>query len=313
MKNLSSFLIEESEIFGPGTDLVISLAAILMIAMVINSNVCHEEINKVTMSCQELQQCQDCPAQLEVSERRLQELQTKYQDCQTQLEYCERQKEYDKKYRQCEADKRKLEKVINESGRGQLDITEVKKNQMEIVNKIAAQYHTQPLEVTDGEETYGISTANNGQPDILIQNDVTLQRITFGEQVLFEQNESELKSSGMEVLKIVGNIFKKRLQSIREIQIQGHADTTSVRNKPKYNINLAAQRAIEVFIFLKDLGIDPAHHLMSATSFGEYKPVQRKDSDMDYNSSRLAEDNEGEDKLKRNRRIEIVLIYRRTY
>ena len=54
---------------------------------------------------------------------------------------------------------------------------------------------------------------------------------------------------------------------------------------------------------------------MSATSFGEYKPVQRSTDDSTYTLEKLMEHNgmehDGDNKLKaRNRRIEILLFYR---
>ncbi|MEK8016137.1 MAG: OmpA family protein [Candidatus Parabeggiatoa sp.] len=111
---------------------------------------------------------------------------------------------------------------------------------------------------------------------------------------------------------LVCKIFKGKLGAIQEIQIQGHADPQQSRNFSS-NLELAAHRAIEVFKHFQKLGIDPTRHIMSATSFGEYKPVQRQYSDMAYNNNRLKRDNNTQKKRKKNRRIEVVLIYRRTY
>jgi len=67
-----------------------------------------------------------------------------------------------------------------------------------------------------------------------------------------------------------------------------------------------------VFEFLKDkVGIQPAEHLMSVTSFGEYQSVQRSAQDKSYTVDRLLADNINDDLRRRNRRIELVLIYRR--
>jgi len=106
--------------------------------------------------------------------------------------------------------------------------------------------------------------------------------------------------------------FKKKLGAIQEIQIQGHADNQKSKIFSS-NLELAAHRAIEVFKHFQELGIDPTRHIMSATSFGEYKSVQRKYSNTYYNSNRLKRDNNTEKKREKNRRIEVVLIYRRTY
>ena len=48
---------------------------------------------------------------------------------------------------------------------------------------------------------------------------------------------------------------------------------------------------------------------MSATSFGEFKPVSRLDTDMTYDQSRLTKDNSTKNLKDRNRRIELLLFY----
>jgi len=235
MRNVQNFLVEDNNnIFGPGTDLIVSLTAVLIILIAI------KEI-------------------------------------------------------------------------GQIDLQKIRKNQMEIINKIATEYNTKADKINDNK--YGISTTSSSiKHDIIINNDVTIQRFTFGSHILFDVNKTELKKNGEKVLTIVGKTFKEKLDVIQEIQIQGHADPQNSSEDPLYNIKLAARRAITVFEhFQYKLGIDPTRHIMSATSFGEYKPVQRKYSDMQYNTSRLEEDNYTDEKREKNRRIEVVLIYRRKH
>ena len=85
--------------------------------------------------------------------------------------------------------------------------------------------------------------------------------------------------------------LEKHLNNISEIQIQGHADPTPP-DFEQSNLHLAAKRAISVFRFLQyKIHIDPATHLMSATSFGEYKPVQRLDGDSTYTPEKLKKHN----------------------
>ena len=77
------------------------------------------------------------------------------------------------------------------------------------------------------------------------------------------------------------------------------------------NLHLAALRAIEVFNFLQNkIKIDPAKHLMSATSFGEYKPVQRSVRDSTYTPEKLKRHNNTKKLKAQNRRMEILLFYR---
>jgi len=274
MKNLQNFLVEDNNVFGPGTDLVVSLAAVLIILIAVNANSFHqklEEQEKIIVKCQELEI----------------------------------------KYHDCEAARNELENIIKESENGQTDLKEVKKNQMEIVNKIAAKYNQELLKMA--ENLYGILTSRRSRtPDIVIQNNVTIQRISFGSHILFDVDKTELKDNGKKALDIVGKIFKKKLGAIQEIQIQGHADIQKSKNFSS-NLELAAHRAIEVFEHFQGLGIDPTRHIMSVTSFGEYKPVQRQYSDMDYNRYKLKRDNNTSEKREKNRRIEVLLIYRMKY
>ncbi|MDM8558756.1 OmpA family protein [Candidatus Parabeggiatoa sp. HSG14] len=296
MKNLQSFLVEDNNVFGPGTDLVVSLAAVLIILFAVYTQLFQEELAKYKELKIEYQNCK-------LTE---QELKTLFKDLQELF------KNIYKKYQNCEKTKEELQRIIQNSEIGQIDIKEVKKNQMEIVNKIADEYGRKPKINENDENRYGISTIPpHTTEEIIIQNDVTIQRISFGSHILFNSDKTALNKDGKQVLTVVGNIFKEKLETIKEIQIQGHADSRKSRNFSS-NLQLAALRAIEVFKHFQDLGIDPHSYIMSATSFGEYKPVQRNYSDK-YNKNKLKEHNDTDEELKQNRRIEVVLIYRRKY
>ena len=49
---------------------------------------------------------------------------------------------------------------------------------------------------------------------------------------------------------------------------------------------------------------------MSATSFGEYKPVQRLDGDSTYTPEKLKKHHRSRELKAKNRRMEILLFYR---
>ena len=191
---------------------------------------------------------------------------------------------------------------------GTVNLREVETNQISLVKAIALDYKVEPRKLSD--TTYGISFRGQTEPDIEIHNDLNLQRITFSDRVLFEPDHTEIKPEGEEVLHVVGTKLREQLHLINEIQIQGHADTVPSKRFAS-NVELAANRAIAVFEFLRNkVGIQPAEHLMSVTSFGEYKSVQRKD-DTSYTEDKLVADNLNDESKRRNRRIELVLIYRR--
>jgi outer membrane protein OmpA-like peptidoglycan-associated protein len=190
----------------------------------------------------------------------------------------------------------------------------VRQNQEKLMEEIAAFHNTSPQPI--GEDKYVIYTEpkkkreNRGK--ILIQNDATLQRISFEGDILFGSAETWLKERGKAILADFARVFerKKKLRIIKEIQIQGHAD---IRKYKDGNLQLAANRAIAVYEYLQKKGIHPYEYVMSATSFGEYMPVERKYGDINYSRFKLWKHNDSYDRQELNRRIEIVLIYRKEY
>ena len=205
---------------------------------------------------------------------------------------------------------------------GTVDLWEVEQAQMEMVLAIAKEYGVERKEIepkktdSDSKERKSstfvipIHLENGGYTEILIQNEPTLQRYSFSDRVLFEPDRYDLNEDGQKTLLIVGKQIQKKLHNIREIQIQGHADPDRPAFQPS-NLHLAALRAIEVFRFLqKRIGIDPTRHLMSATSFGEYKPVQRSVRDNAYTPQKLKMHNRTKGLKEQNRRMEILLFYR---
>jgi flagellar motor protein MotB len=185
---------------------------------------------------------------------------------------------------------------------------QIKNNQREVVRAIAAFYGGREKEIE--RDRFAIYITSQDQPDLLIRNESRLQTITFSDHVLFRPDDTKLNPQGVEVLRNVGKTLKDQLSLIKEIQIQGHADPDLTKRFPS-NTHLAALRAIEVFGFLQEVvGIDPAAHLMSATSFGEFKPVARSGADIQYDKDKLGLDNATPESKARNRRIELLLFYR---
>jgi flagellar motor protein MotB len=193
---------------------------------------------------------------------------------------------------------------------GKVNLKRVVENQQNMINSIAQAYNVKPI--PRGKDISGISFTGGSVDDIKLQNDLSSQRITFSDKLLFDPDRTEIKPGGQQVLRIVGETIYSQLASIKEIQIQGHADTLK-SGRFNSNTELASMRAISVLKFLQEqVGINPNQTLMSATSFGEFKSVQRgANEDSEYNEERLRSDNIDEISRSRNRRIEIVLIYRR--
>jgi flagellar motor protein MotB len=192
---------------------------------------------------------------------------------------------------------------------GTVNLKQVEEHQAKMVDSIAQKYNTVPQVLPEGG--FGISTTNTSLYDIRIQDDLNFQRITFSDKLLFRPDETAINRNGQVVLDTVGATIRTQLPLIREIQIQGHADTQK-SGTYRSNTELAAMRAIAVYNYLQqNVHIDPAENLMSATTFGEFKSVQRGRDSSNYNLDRLSADNADETLRSFNRRIELVLIYKR--
>ncbi|MFH0944103.1 MAG: OmpA family protein [Planctomycetota bacterium] len=95
---------------------------------------------------------------------------------------------------------------------------------------------------------------------------------------LFDAGKAELKPSGKKTISEMAAILS---QNDYKIEVAGHTDTDpvakSIKNWPRGNIELGAQRAIAVWEALKKAGIPESR--MRVSSFGEYAPVRPGDKD----------------------------------
>ena len=113
------------------------------------------------------------------------------------------------------------------------------------------------------------------------------------DKILFASGQAEVTKEGLAVLKRVIDILKNVKD--KSIRTEGHTDNVKIKGAlvKQYPTNweLSAARAINVAKYLQQQGIDPV--LLSATAFGEYKPIAGNDTP------------EGRAK---NRRIAIILL-----
>jgi chemotaxis protein MotB len=119
-------------------------------------------------------------------------------------------------------------------------------------------------------------------------------KVNMLDEILFDSGETTINPQGIEVLKRVGNI----LLNVKDkaINIEGHTDNVPIgaelSKKYPTNWELSMARATNVARYLQEKsGINPI--LLSATGYGEYKPIAS---------------NETEEGKAKNRRIEIVLV-----
>jgi len=185
----------------------------------------------------------------------------------------------------------------------------VRESQTTVVQSIARRYDgtLDTLNVSSTQARYVVR--RDGNPELEIRHDVQLQRITFRGNILFAPNDYRLTQRGRRILRIVGEVIQPRLEEISQVQIEGHTDIYPTEEYEGGNLELGALRAMSVFQFFRDrVGIDPARHLMSVTSYGQYKPVGRSPT-QSYNDDKLWEANNSSEERRRNRRIELLLFY----
>lgn len=116
--------------------------------------------------------------------------------------------------------------------------------------------------------------------------------ITFLAEVLFDSGKAKIRPEAFEILNKITDVVEEKL-SHQRIGIDGHTDNEPIRYSPwKSNWELSSARAVNVLHYLVDeRGISP--DLVSATGYGEYRPVASNDTA------------EGRQK---NRRVELVIL-----
>lgn len=119
--------------------------------------------------------------------------------------------------------------------------------------------------------------------------------VDVAEQLFFDSGQANLKDSGKEVLKKVGDALKAYDDKV--IRIVGHTDNVPIAKSLQKvfpsNWELSVARATTVVRYLQEVGIPPER--MIASGRAEYAPVASNDT---------------ADGRKKNRRIEITLIDR---
>jgi chemotaxis protein MotB len=117
-------------------------------------------------------------------------------------------------------------------------------------------------------------------------------RLSVLQEILFESGGAELRQSGQFLLEEVFGAIQRI--PTRLVTIEGHTDNVpigpAILSTYPTNWELSTGRATAVVRALQDMGVEPQD--LSATGFGEYRPVAT---------------NETEEGRQQNRRIEVVL------
>jgi chemotaxis protein MotB len=123
-------------------------------------------------------------------------------------------------------------------------------------------------------------------------------RFVFDSEVLFDSGRAEVRPGGLAQLEqLAGAIADLEREIPPEIpwvlRVDGHTDKRPVAGQFKSNWELSSARAIAVVQYLIAKGVSPQH--LAAAGFGEFQPIDAGD---------------GEDALRKNRRIELKLTER---
>jgi len=133
------------------------------------------------------------------------------------------------------------------------------------------------------------------QPGIRIVGD----RFVFQSEVLFSKGSDQLENEGQkQIQKLAGTLRAITVKIPKNIdwilRVDGHTDQIPIRTtRFPSNWELSTARAISVVKFLVQRGISPTN--LAATGFGEFQPIDPRDTEEAY---------------IRNRRIELKLTQR---
>ncbi|HOV12191.1 MAG TPA: OmpA family protein [Bacteroidales bacterium] len=145
------------------------------------------------------------------------------------------------------------------------------------------------------DNTIGIKTSADGQPMSLT---LELTKIKIGQNVVFENilfygNTAEILPESKPALEAILSTMKR--YPALHIEIQGHVNCPTTwedcSKMKEHNMQLSINRAKAIYDYLEDGGIDPQR--MTFKGFGETKMI--------YPDAR------SEDKMKKNRRVEILV------
>jgi len=190
------------------------------------------------------------------------------------------------KYDKMKADRDQLKEAFanaaSEQAKLKENLAELKKKEAEVQTE--SNTYKQLMQEMKGEIAKGQITISE------LQGKLTMDVV---DKILFASGQSDVKKEGLDVLQRVVEILKNVKD--KSIRIEGHTDNIRIKGRlaKQYpsNWELSAARAINVTKYLQKQGLDPA--LLSATAFGEYKPIANNDTP------------EGRAK---NRRIAIILL-----
>ncbi len=175
-----------------------------------------------------------------------------------------------------EAKKQALQKDLSESQAQMATLSDIEA-ETKRRNEIYAQFVNRLQTMIDG-----------GQLTVSIEQGRIV--INLPNNVLFKSGSASLNPEGKEALAQIAAVLSQF--SDRRFQIEGHTDNKPIKSaRFPSNWELSTSRALTVIHLLTEMDVAPEN--ISAAGFGEFRPRA---------------DNETEEGLKLNRRIEIVML-----
>lgn len=141
---------------------------------------------------------------------------------------------------------------------------------------------------------------------------LTDQRIIFSEDqgALFATNSAVPTAGFRGLVDRLSATLRPHLALLERIEVEGHTDSDPFPAGARTNWELSAERAAAVAKLLADGGIPP--YKLSAKGYSKYHPADTEVSDRRTAGGEfayIAQANQGERAKRRNRRIEILLVY----
>ena len=127
------------------------------------------------------------------------------------------------------------------------------------------------------------------QPGIRIVGD----RFVFQSEVLFSKGSDQLENEGQKQIQQLAGTLREITVKIPKnidwiLRVDGHTDQIPIRTtRFPSNWELSTARAISVVKFLVQRGISPNN--LAATGFGEFQPIDQRDTEEAYISNRRIE------------------------
>ena len=142
----------------------------------------------------------------------------------------------------------------------------------------------------------GFLPSGNGPQVAGFQQDDVTGLNKFPEDVLFDLGSAELRPEAMPVLKEFANVVNSGSNVGMRLLIVGHTDDQRIARgatmaKHPTNWHLSTDRADQVILQLKELGVDPSR--MAAMGYSKFQPIETSLDD----ASR-----------QRNRRVELYIV-----